>query len=373
MPRDLPYEISPDEVRIARTKTSDPHVQEVYQATLKDGPQAYRFAYIFKIVNPKTGELHHYSLRIDNWKRTKRRGWEEQPERSVTLEQDEFEKLVDFIPSIVAGSLIGDDQDYIVVRGHEFTKVKDLIRILPKLETEAKLEFIREVLQGVASDAVDPSTLLRSLGKNDRSILHEIAAAANLVTYREAFKELESLIEDSDAGENQFQRLLEDNPWMFGSEYSELLERRTWTRDEQQDFMLRRTVDGYLEIAEIKTPDVDPLFNWDSSHRAFYPSAGLAKVVGQTIKYLEQVDRNRDGIVAHDDVDVLKIRARVIIGRDKDEAQKAALRNLNSHLHRVEVITFDQLSRIARRVLDVFEDGVQPESSPFEEDDDLPF
>ena len=41
---------------------------------------------------------------------------------------------------------------------------------------------------------------------------------------------------------------------MLGSEYSELLDRRTWTRDDNVDFMLRRTADNYLEVIEIKTP-----------------------------------------------------------------------------------------------------------------------
>jgi hypothetical protein len=53
-------------------------------------------------------------------------------------------------------------------------------------------------------------------------------------------------------------------------------------------------------------------------------------------------------------VDPLKIRARVIIGRDGEAGQKAALRSFNAHLSRVEVLTFDQLLRIARQVLIVF-------------------
>jgi hypothetical protein len=35
--------------------------------------------------------------------------------------------------------------------------------------------------------------------------------------------------------------------------------------------------------------------------------------------------------------------------------EQAALRNLNAHLHRIEVITFDQLVRIGVRVMSIFE------------------
>jgi hypothetical protein len=46
----------------------------------------------------------------------------------------------------------------------------------------------------------------------------------------------------------------------------------------------------------------------------------------------------------------------VIIGRDGEVDQQKAHRNFNGHLHRIEVLTFDQLLRIADRVLSVFED-----------------
>ena len=80
-------------------------------------------------------------------------------------------------------------------------------------------------------------------------------------------------------------------------------------------------------------------------------------------RYIEEVERNRDSIIVKDGCDPLKIRARVIIGRDGDEAQQRALRNFNGHLHRVEVLTFDQLLRIADRVLSVFEDKLSKAAS----------
>ena len=144
---------------------------------------------------------------------------------------------------------------------------------------------------------------------------------------------------------------------MFGSEYSELLLRRTWTRDDNLDYMLRRTVDGYLEIVEIKTAFSDRLFIFDTSHDSYYPSAKLSPVLGQVVRYIEEVERNRDSIIAKDKVDTLKIRARAIVGRDGDAEQQAALRNLNAHLHGIEIITYDQLLRIAARVLNVFENA----------------
>jgi len=139
---------------------------------------------------------------------------------------------------------------------------------------------------------------------------------------------------------------------MFGSEYSELLDRRRWTRDDQQDFMLRRTGDGYLEVIEIKTPlSGKPLFRNDPSHDTLCPGPELSAVLGQALSYIEEIDRDRDRIRVSDEEDTNKIRGRIIIGRDIDAEQVAALRRLNGHLHRVEIMTFDQLVRIAKQVV----------------------
>ncbi len=148
---------------------------------------------------------------------------------------------------------------------------------------------------------------------------------------------------------------------MFGSEYSELLDRRRWTRDEQQDFMLRRTADGYLEMIEIKTPlNGASLFLEDRSHATYYHRQELAMVLGQVTHYLEQLDANQFTIQSKDRESVSKIRAKVIIGRDGDDGQGEALRRLNGHLHRIEILTFDQLLRIAKQVVRYLEQIIAP-------------
>ena len=96
-------------------------------------------------------------------------------------------------------------------------------------------------------------------------------------------------------------------------------------------------------------------------------------MIGQVMRYIEEVERNRDSILAKDEADTLKIRARAIVGRDHTSGEQAALRNLNAHLHRIEIITFDQLVRIGERVMSIFE---APESTGPEQDitnDEIPF
>jgi hypothetical protein len=230
-----------------------------------------------------------------------------------------------------------------------------LRELLDEVSTEGRLALLSQVL----SLAHEDPALLKTLAEGNLlgpEASKEAAAALNVAGYTNALSELETLIE-LDAREGKFQKLLAENPWMFGSEYSELLDRRNFTRDQTQDFVLRRTADGYLEVIEIKTPlRNQPLFIRDGSHNTYYPRSELSIVLGQVLNYLALLDANEYTIRALDSEKVTKIRAKIIIGCTDDDAdQIAALRRFNGHLHRVEIITFDQLARIARQVVTYLE------------------
>jgi hypothetical protein len=96
-------------------------------------------------------------------------------------------------------------------------------------------------------------------------------------------------------------------------------------------------------------------------------------VIGQVARYIEEVERNRDSILAKDGSDTLKIRARAIVGRDGSAGHQTALRNFNAHLHRIEIITFDQLLKIAERVLSMFSADQADPGDAETIDDDIPF
>jgi hypothetical protein len=213
-------------------------------------------------------------------------------------------------------------------------------------------------LEQLDLNAIEPSEWLKVFESGAVVVRETIAVAARLVEYKRIRQELLDLI-DANSQEGPIQKLLTANPWLFGSEYSELLRRRTWTRDDRLDFMLRRTVDNYLEIIEIKTPFKEPLLKYDSSHDSYAPGSALSQAVGQVVRYIEEIERDRNSILAKDKCDTLKVRARLIIGRDGSAEMMAALHNFNAHLHRIEVLTFDQLVRIADRVLSVFQASLE--------------
>jgi hypothetical protein len=139
--------------------------------------------------------------------------------------------------------------------------------------------------------------------------------------------------------------------------------------------VLRRTMDGYIELVEIKTPlEGRPLFRFDHSHQSHCAGSALSEVIGQVQKYLEDIDASRYEIRFRDNEDPNKVRAKIIIGRDIDEPQRQALRRFNGHLHRIEVLTFDQLFRKAGQVVAYLEHLVPHARRELTLDrDDLPF
>jgi len=314
-----------------------------------------------------TQEFHHNSVTIDTFEHTKA-DWKRRPSRQLTLTDEndnEILALQMFLSSVLDQALRSQERagKYLVMRidNGKLTEVqaRELLKIVSS-DDRAK-----QLLLALESVNNSPEALwtLATTASSEPRLAGLTAAALNVAKFTHAHGELKRLIEVN-AAEYEFQRHLADNPWLFGSEYSALLDRSRWTRDEQQDFMLRRTVDGYLEVIEIKTPlNGTPLLRFDQSHGSYYAVSDLSRVQGQVTKYLQRLDDQRLSIAVTDEERILKARAKIIIGRNGDQQQVEALRQYNSHLHRIEILTFDQLLQIGERVLEHLYQVIEPAQS----------
>jgi hypothetical protein len=358
----LPPENTIDDVKVRIQESyKNPNVRRVTQTVLKEGPRAFKIASLIEIINPATDEFHHYSLKIDHIDKT-RAGWFYKPERSVRLEgkePDEIEKLLKFLTAAYQDEFNDASGEMHLVSSDDYAKLENLVEAVPNIADTDKIHLVGTLISQLDEDSSSIASFVNAFEESGTETIQHIATASRLIEYSKSLQKLRELVEDSSTVEREFQKHLEVNPWMFGSEYSELLPRKTWARDDRLDYMLRKTVDDYLEIVEIKTAFDDALFLKDTSHDSYYPSSKLSPVIGQVTRYIEEVERNRDSILVTDGVGILKIRARVIVGRDGSAGHQAALRNLNAHLYRIEIITYDQLIKIAERVLSVFDP--QPE------------
>lgn len=326
--------------------------------------------YAFRDRNTGGAKGNSIGFRTNNYLQGR---WQPEPSKCFTLDSEEqIGQAMQFMLAVCQGNIPGMTGDFVVVPT-KGAATSALQRVVDALSREGRADLLAEMLTQVSRAPELLDALMQQAERNPRLFV-EAAATLNLARYRTALAELDRLI-DTSKREQDFQRLLTDHPWMFGSEYSEhLAGSRGLARGTQQDFVLRRTTDGYIEVVEIKTPlDGHGLFRADPSHQSHYARAELSVVVGQVQKYIEDLEGDRHRIRSLDGEDTNKIRAKIIIGRDGDDAQRQALRRFNGHLHRIEILTFDHLRHTAHRVVSYLEGLVPRSRGKIGDDEDFPF
>lgn len=128
--RGLPPETTLDDVKVRIRKAyKNPNVGKIHQAVLKDGPRTFRLATLLEIIDTKTGDLHHYSLKIDSIERLKA-GWFSKPQKSVRLEGDnpnEIEHLCRFLNALTEGKLSNRTGELHIIGSDEYEKLENLL------------------------------------------------------------------------------------------------------------------------------------------------------------------------------------------------------------------------------------------------------
>lgn len=223
------------------------------------------------------------------------------------------------------------------------------------------------------------------LGNNISALSTDLALLRLHREREEQLAEFESALKRNE-DENFWQNFLKKNNWIFGTTCVQILDERRIDVHHETDFPIR-VYGGFMDIVEIKKPNL-PF--WTLTKNGEYykyrgkfliPNPELQGALAQTAKYILQAEKrvsDSDYIKDHGGVIPLKPRGLVVHGRSngwKDEEWEA-FRLLNDRLHTVQVITFDHLSKQARRILTVME--VRDENPvPVDVDeidiDDIPF
>jgi hypothetical protein len=192
--------------------------------------------------------------------------------------------------------------------------------------THAGMAEVAEALADASADGLLAGMMERRRQKNQLSKVRAIA-------------------EDADSGEEDLQKELARNWWIFGGRYIGVGQQRQLIKLDQYDIPLVRA-DGSLHIVELKKAKVSPLTTVEHSHHRV--DGNINEAVCQAMNYLRALDEQRDHILANYKVEARRASATVVIGHPLhaklDEAQiNETLRIYNSHLSRVEVITYKQL------------------------------
>lgn len=103
-------------------------------------------------------------------------------------------------------------------------------------------------LVSALAEKVEDLKGLPRLGKEDSRRM--VAAALRASHRADAIEELKRLIEEGPE-EKYFQRLLDANWWMFGTQYVEKIDKRHWTDKDTLDMLLRRA-SSFFDIIELK-------------------------------------------------------------------------------------------------------------------------
>lgn len=153
------------------------------------------------------------------------------------------------------------------------------------------------------------------------------------------------------AGTDSWQRWIYEHNWLFGVNYKVPVEKAKVNLTGIMPDYLFPTIDGFVDVLEIKLPD-DEVILEDSSHPGSWkwsPEANIA--VGQVVNYLGEIDRLRyeiekNVLTAYGyELCILKPRAYILIGNSSEwiNPKKEALRKMNHSLHGIEIVTYKDL------------------------------
>lgn len=183
--------------------------------------------------------------------------------------------------------------------------------------------------------------------------LHTVLDGVEVQRRRDALALLRSTALNPHVVEADLQRALEKNPWIFGGRFVDLATRRLLAPGTEIDLPLLRP-DGVLHVIEIKRANTKVVTH---QRGRLIPSAEVHRAVEQVMNYFVSLDERREEIWKKWRIDVRRCQATVVIGhpqhtKEDPHAVHEALRVYNSHLSRIEVVTYQELIDTAEHAVD---------------------
>ncbi|MFF5230281.1 Shedu anti-phage system protein SduA domain-containing protein [Dactylosporangium sp. NPDC000521] len=224
------------------------------------------------------------------------------------------------------------------------------------------------LVQRMTDGELDPDVVSRLVGA-----LSTVEGAAELIAESDERGLLAGLIErhrqrkrlaavrevvlDSTKNENDIQRLIKNEAWLFGGRYVRVATRRRLTALHEVDIPLIRA-DGALHIVELKRSNIAKLVQ--QYRNEWIVGAEVNEAVGQAMNYLRTLDEHRPLLLSEIGIDARRAAATVVIGHPNFVATGAtpaevndAIRMYNAHLSRVEVMTYQDLLDGAERAFEL--------------------
>jgi Domain of unknown function (DUF4263) len=157
--------------------------------------------------------------------------------------------------------------------------------------------------------------------------------------------------------EKIFQNWIESNLWIFGIDYIRKHDERKIALFSEGD-LLMETVDGFLDLIELKRPKHE-LLKFDNSHKCHYPHPDLSIVLGQSLFYLQKLAEYKLIIQDEYKIKIIMPRIKIIVGRNSGfvDEQRDCIRMLNTNLNSIQIITYDDLVTFGNLLLKANEES----------------
>lgn len=324
--------------------TSENGQEYVEPCILKDGLRSSCRAVFFRNEHKTTGEKI-VSLKIA---RGNKRGdvFSTNPEKTITLSSSELDRLIGYIQEYYKPLNIGMT---------EFIEAdKDVAKLLGK---------VREL------DIPDEEVVVKLF---ESGILTEnLSVAITAAERSNAVAEFERAIDENQL-EAFWQNWFNKNKWVLGSDYINILPERDIDVNDIADYLMK-SIDGFLDVVEIKKPDL-PFWTRPDSHGNLCPSASLTAAITQCLNYLYKIELQSNSVEFLERVGgtkTVKPQCMLVYGRSDSwgENEMKSLRILNSAYHQLHIVTYDQLLIRAKQLLGITE----TQTAEDDDFDDLPF
>lgn len=185
-------------------------------------------------------------------------------------------------------------------------------------------------------------------------------SASTETPLQSALGRLENMLEEEVNDENEYQELLEEAPWAFEARFKEIQRHEALDDENIPDFTGVRVKDDFHDIIEIKPPFTNYFKDTTGELNANFKDAW-----GQAIRYLRYAERNRRGLLEEKGLRFDSPECYLVLGYNfNDEERKKLLEWQKGNRALIHVVTYDELDRMMRRIIDLGERASPSQARP---------
>jgi len=220
----------------------------------------------------------------------------------------------------------------------------------------------KKALIDQTSKVISELSAQKKLLKQEVEDLEKLRNTSNIFFFQSRLEELKDRLAKTypeTKGKKSWQGWVYKNNWLFGINYQPPIEKQKINVAGSMPDFLFPTMDGFLDILEIKLPSKAIIVKDADHNNSFAWSSDANKAIGQVVTYLNEIElyqlHLRDEIkhVYSFDIYLIKPRAFILIGNKNgwSEEQHKALRKLNYSLHGIEVLSYTDLLQRGNEII----------------------